>query len=207
MSVSSNFQRVFKRPGLYREKVFSGTKEGRPLRWLKLSECLYENKLTPFSEPTADNSVRACSDCLTLTELVRLRGWLYQWKSRAYFLFLIIDSSSRFIRKCMKGWLGAQGSLGRRVDNPFLVGLFRVTFTANGKRESVPRDQVSLNLSSSFHYFYKKVISFTPILSLRIVWSCFSTYFLFWEILNLNQFHSIPFRFSLDVMVIKIKLW
>ena len=81
VSVSSNFQRVFKRPGLYRD-VFSCTKEGHPLSRLNLSECLYENKLTRFSEPTADNSFRACSDCLALTELTRLRGWLYQWKNR-----------------------------------------------------------------------------------------------------------------------------
>lgn len=71
MSVSSNFQRVFKRPGLYRD-VFSCTKEGHPLSRLNLSECLYETKLTRFAEPTADNSFRACSDCLALTELTRL---------------------------------------------------------------------------------------------------------------------------------------
>ena len=43
-----------------------------PTTFLEIA--VYEDKSTPFFEPTADNSVRARSDCLALTELVRLRG-------------------------------------------------------------------------------------------------------------------------------------
>ena len=46
----------------------------------------------------------------------------------------------------------------------------RKTFTANGKREFVPRDQVFRLL---IHYNYTNIGRFTPILSMTIVLSCF----------------------------------
>ena len=48
-----------------------------------------------------------------------------------------------------------------------------IAFTANGKREFVPRDQVSPLLVFTIYYNYTKIGRFTPILSIRIVLSCF----------------------------------
>ena len=39
-------------------------KEDRPSSLVNLSEGLYEKKIDPVPEPRADNSSRACSDCL-----------------------------------------------------------------------------------------------------------------------------------------------
>ena len=50
----------------------------------------------------------------------------------------------------------------------------KVLFTANGKREFVPRDQVSLFLSFTVHhYFYRKMCSFMPVLSISIILESF----------------------------------
>ena len=49
----------------------------------------------------------------------------------------------------------------------YLSERLRVTFAANDKRESVPRDQVSLQLSFTVHYNYTEIIRFTPVLSIR----------------------------------------
>ena len=47
-------------------------KESHPPSSVSLRESLYEIKLTPLPEPRAYNIARACSDCLSLTELTRL---------------------------------------------------------------------------------------------------------------------------------------
>ena len=49
----------------------------------------------------------------------------------------------------------------------------RVTFTPNGKREFLPRDQFSLNLCFTAYYFYPIISSFTLVLSITIVLDCF----------------------------------
>ena len=51
----------------------------------------------------------------------------------------------------------------------------RVKFKANGKRkrEFLPRDQFSLNLCFTAHYFYPQISSFTLVLSVTIVLDCF----------------------------------
>ena len=50
-----------------------------------------------------------------------------------------------------------------------------IALTANGKREFVPLDQVSFYLSFTVHYNYSKISRRhkKPILSIRIVLSCF----------------------------------
>ena len=39
---------------------------------VKLNKCLYEKQLTPLRKPRAENSARAWSDSLALTQLTRL---------------------------------------------------------------------------------------------------------------------------------------
>lgn len=46
--------------------------ESHPTSLFNLNERLYEKKVDPLPEPRADSSSHACSDCLALTELVRL---------------------------------------------------------------------------------------------------------------------------------------
>ena len=79
---------------------------------------------------------------------------------------------------------------GRATSFPGLrqrIERLRFTFTPNGKLEFVPRDQVFPYVPFTVYYFYTKISSFIPVLSLRIFLDCFlSAYFLFWEILNLN---------------------
>ena len=48
-----------------------------------------------------------------------------------------------------------------------------IAFTAKGKREFVPRDQVSLFSSFIVHDFNKIVSCFTSVLSIKIVFTCF----------------------------------
>ena len=57
----------------------------------------------------------------------------------------------------------------------------RFTFTPNGKREFVPRDQVFPSFSFIVYYFYSKVSSFTPMLSIRIVLDSFCLLIFFSE--------------------------
>ena len=54
---------------VYIEKNFPGVT--LPAR-VNLSKCLYKKCLTPLRKPRAENSARACSDSLALTELTRL---------------------------------------------------------------------------------------------------------------------------------------
>ena len=59
-----------------------------------------------------------------------------------------------------------------------LLERISISFTANGKREFVPLDQVFplivfFFLSFTVHYNYRKIGRFTPILSLTVVLSCF----------------------------------
>ena len=54
---------------VYIEKNFLGVT--LPAR-VNLRKCLYEKRLTPLRKPRAENSARALSDSLTLTELTRL---------------------------------------------------------------------------------------------------------------------------------------
>ena len=60
----------------------------------------------------------------------------------------------------------------------------RFTFTSNGKREFVLRDQVFPLLSFPVYYFCSKISSFTPVLSIRIV---------------LDSFYLLIFYFESDV--------
>ena len=56
----------------------------------------------------------------------------------------------------------------------FLKDLIReIKHRAYGKREFLPRDQVSLYLSFTVHCNYTKICKFTPILSIRVVLNCF----------------------------------
>ena len=79
---------------------------------------------------------------------------------------------------------------GRATSFPGLrerIERLKFTFTPNRKREFVARDQVFPYFPFTVYYFYTKISSFIPVLSLRIFLDCFlSAYFLFWEILNLN---------------------
>lgn len=45
----------------------------------------------------------------------------------------------------------------------------RVTFSANGKRDFVPRDQFPLTCAFYSYYFYPKISSFTLVVSVTIV--------------------------------------
>ena len=53
------------------EKSYPGKEGHSPIR-VNLANVYMTKKKTPLLEPTADNSARACSDCLALTELTRL---------------------------------------------------------------------------------------------------------------------------------------
>ena len=55
----------------------------------------------------------------------------------------------------------------------FTLERLSIVFTADGKREFVPRDQVSSLLVVYCSYNYTKIGRFMPILSIRIVLSCF----------------------------------
>ena len=106
-------------------------KESHPPSSVSLRESLYEIKLTPLPEPRAYNSARACSDCLSLTELPRLSelkclygeklAWLregpYHWKvwpclAGCPFSRAEVNGLPNFARKCEKRWL-AQVSSGQ----------------------------------------------------------------------------------------------
>ena len=54
-----------------------------------------------------------------------------------------------------------------------LMERLRFTFTPNGKREFVPRDQVFPYFSFTVYCFYTKISSFMPVLSTRIVLDLF----------------------------------
>ena len=49
----------------------------------------------------------------------------------------------------------------------------RFTFTPNGRRDFVPRDQVFPLFSLTVYCFYTKISSFMPALSIRIALDCF----------------------------------
>ena len=52
-------------------------------------------KIITLTEPRAENSARACSDCLALTELTRLG-----------------------VQKCLQGWLGQEGEPSSPAATP-----------------------------------------------------------------------------------------
>ena len=54
-----------------------------------------------------------------------------------------------------------------------LLERFRITFTPNGEREFVPRDQVFPLFFFTVYCFYTKISSFMPLLSKRILLGCF----------------------------------
>ena len=56
------------RPCLYRQNIPGVTLPAR----VNLSKCLYEKRLNPLLKPRAENSARAWSDSVALTELTRL---------------------------------------------------------------------------------------------------------------------------------------
>ena len=55
-------------PRSHREKI----SRGYPPSPSQLKQCLYDKQLTPLPKPRAENSARAWSDSLALTELTRL---------------------------------------------------------------------------------------------------------------------------------------
>ena len=57
---------------LFPWRISCPRKEDHPSSRVNFSKHLYEKKLTTLSEPSADNSARACSDCFALTDLTRL---------------------------------------------------------------------------------------------------------------------------------------
>ena len=73
----------------------------------------------------------------------------------------------------------------------------RFTFTPNGKREFVPRDQVFPSFSLIVYYFYSKVSSFTPMLSIRIVLDSFCLLIFFSEKSVWNSISRLPERWLL----------
>ena len=83
------------------------------------------------------------------------------------------------------------------VGFPWRKERLRCTFTPNGKREFVQRDQVFPLLSLTVYYFYSKVSSFAPVLYITIVF--LSAYFLFWEILYLNLTFPVCLNVTLNL--------
>ena len=61
----------------------------------------------------------------------------------------------------------------RRCLSSLLIERLRFTFTPNGKREFVPRDQVFPYFPFTIYCFYTRISSFMPVLSVRIVLDCF----------------------------------
>ena len=92
------------------------------------------------------------------------------------------------------------GELLWRFGKPLLERL-SFTFTSNGKREFVPRDQVSplilvlfCSLLPRINFFY------TQFLILRNCFEpCLSAHFLFWKILNLNLTFAVYVKLKLSI--------
>ena len=102
-------------------------KEGHPPSRVNFSERLYEKKVNLFARA---NSVRACSDCLALTELTRLGEpkCLYEEKLTRLGGYVTLPW-----KKGDPAWL-AQGSSGRRVT--LLAGTTLFSPYKRGLRES-----------------------------------------------------------------------
>ena len=62
-----------------------------------------------------------------------------------------------------------------------LLERLRFTFTPNGKREFVPRDQVFPSFSFNDYFFYTKISSFMPVLSIQILLAFFYQLILYSE--------------------------
>ena len=75
-----------------------------------------------------------------------------------------------------------------------------MTFTSNGKREFVPRDQVPLYLSFTVLYFYTKIFSSTQFLIDKNFLSCFYLLIFYFE-----KFSTSIWRLPFAVYV-KLKL-
>ena len=54
-----------------------------------------------------------------------------------------------------------------------IIERLRFTFSPNGRREFVPRDQVFPFNPFTLYCFYKKISSFVPVLTIGIVRDCF----------------------------------
>ena len=65
----------------------------------------------------------------------------------------------------------------KRIRSGLTVERLRFTFTPNGKREFVPRDQIPPYFSLTVYCFYTKISSFMLVLSKRIVLDCFISLF------------------------------
>ena len=83
-----------------------------------------------------------------------------------------------------------------------------MTFTSNGKRGFVPRDQVSLHLSFTVLYFYTKICSSTQFLiDKNFYWAVFICSF---SILRNSQLQSdvcrLPYTWSLNSLITQSKL-
>ena len=116
---------------VYIEKRFPGVT--LPAR-VNLSKCLYDKQLTPLPKPRAENSARAWSDSLALTELTRLckpsvfleKKWLGKEgdltiEKGVYPSPLFVSSVIKrqvSVRKCRKCWLTQRCSGGRVTLQP-----------------------------------------------------------------------------------------
>ena len=124
------------RTRLYREKL--SRERGTFSHPSQLSECVYDKKKTPLLEPTADNSARACSDCLALTELTRLGeskclygeklarlgGWPYHRQRMNQAFCFSCKHVAKFCRKRRKSWLAQCSDLSSlNKFSPYKRGL------------------------------------------------------------------------------------
>ena len=57
--------------------------------------------------------------------------------------------------------------------NSCWLEILRFTFTPNGRRECVPRDQVSPYFPFTLYCFFSKISSFVPVLTIGVVRDCF----------------------------------
>ena len=64
---------------------------------------------------------------------------------------------------------------------PLTLERERLTFTRNGRREFVPRDQVFPYFPFTLYCFYTKISRFKPVLAIGIVWDCFYLLILYSE--------------------------
>ena len=111
------------RSRLYGEK--GSRQDAHPLSRVNFTEHLYERKVDPSAQVNSwlcnENSARACSNLLSLTELTRLGEpkCLYGEKlarigARPYHRKKGGGERPSFVRRCIKSWF-AQGSSDRRV--------------------------------------------------------------------------------------------
>ena len=72
-----------------------------------------------------------------------------------------------------RGFLHFVGRFIKERGSMLLIERLRFTFTPNGKREFVPRDQVFPYFPFTIYCFYTRISSFMPVLTIGIVRGCF----------------------------------